>query len=169
MRIAGGAPQRIGAGGTEAKLRDVRLAHDDCALALQVGDDELVRSRDIVIVEMRAIGGGKASYVIHVLDANRQPVQGPQLIAAHQGVFRGPRLAQSFFWPHVAEGHEQWIEPLDPLKIMPHHLHGRQGAGPDDMPQFDGRQFVNFRHEFQKTFNVDRLLIVNKMNVKTSA
>jgi hypothetical protein len=85
--------------------------------------DELVCRRDVVLVEGRAIGRAQTRYVVHVLDPDGQSVQRGQGIATHDGGFSFAGFGQSRFGTHVAEGHQERVQRLDPVERRAHHVY----------------------------------------------
>ena len=146
MRIAGGAPQRIGARRAESEFRNVGLADDDRALPLQMRHDEFIRGGDVVLVEVGAVGGRQTLDIVHVLDADGQAMQRRKFLSPHDGLFRRPRLRQRLFRPHVAEGDEERVQSLDSREAMPHQLDGRQLSRADQATEFGGGKLVNLVH-----------------------
>src|SRR5262245_49148908 len=83
--ISGCAPHGIARIGARAKFRHVGLAENDCACLAHERDHGRVMRRHMVTIERRAVGGQQPGGLMQILDAGRQAVQRPELLALASG------------------------------------------------------------------------------------
>ena len=107
------AGQRAVADGRPPLLGERRRAHDDRAGSAHAGHQRSVLARGGGVREPGPTSGRQAGHGLDVLDRHRDAVQGAELVAAHDGVGRQPRLLPGSVRVEVDERVEVGLPLLD--------------------------------------------------------
>ena len=145
-RVARGPEQRVARVAAGAELGRVRLAEHDAPRPADGRHHQRVPIGHVIPEEQRAIGRPHALRLVEVLDADGQPMERRQGVAAHDGGLGGPRLGARAVVARRDHRVDVRVPALDAADAGLDQLDGGQAPGADQPARLDGGEITGLGH-----------------------